>query len=108
MIYERAMELAEALESGKYQQTTGRLRKSNSFCVLGVACEISKIGHWSDDLWPVYETDSTTIGTDLPPEVIDYFGFGDVSYYSLARANDGGCLSFKDIAQIIRKNWEFL
>jgi hypothetical protein len=32
--------LIEALRSGRYVQTTGQLRKDNSFCWAGVACNI--------------------------------------------------------------------
>ncbi|HWG97181.1 MAG TPA: hypothetical protein VN647_08875 [Nitrospira sp.] len=31
-----------ALRSGKYQQGKGRLRKGDSYCCLGVACELAK------------------------------------------------------------------
>lgn len=30
----------EALRSGKYKQTQGRLERDNKFCCLGVACEV--------------------------------------------------------------------
>ncbi len=36
-----------ALESGDYQQTTGRLRRGDAMCCLGVACDISDISNWT-------------------------------------------------------------
>lgn len=37
----------EALRSGKYQQTTGVLRRGDSYCCLGVLCDLSVEGSWS-------------------------------------------------------------
>lgn len=41
----------EALRSGEYKQTTGRLRNSQEegFCCLGVLCDIMEPESWSDD-----------------------------------------------------------
>lgn len=36
----------KALRSGKYIQGTGRLRVGDSYCCLGVACDISGLGEW--------------------------------------------------------------
>lgn len=36
----------EALRSGKYDQTSGQLRQGNSFCCLGVLCDIFSPSGW--------------------------------------------------------------
>ena len=47
----------EALRSGRYQQGTGYLKHGNSFCCLGVLCDISKQGRWdSADYYIAAET----------------------------------------------------
>ena len=46
---ERLIKWAEALESGKYEQTTGRLRKGNKHCCLGVACDLSHLDRWTSN-----------------------------------------------------------
>ena len=50
-----------ALESGEYDQTAGRLRNGDSFCCLGVACELAV----KDGV--------------IPPPVVDgeYFAYGE-------------------------------
>jgi hypothetical protein len=37
---DRNLKLAKALESGKYSQCRGSLRENNSYCCLGVACDL--------------------------------------------------------------------
>jgi hypothetical protein len=36
----------EALRSGEYKQTKGTLRDGDSFCCLGVLCDITQHGQW--------------------------------------------------------------
>lgn len=59
--FERRMRLwLEALESGRYHQTTGVLRRDNAYCCLGVANEVvfnaaweasPRTGHWCTNHW---------------------------------------------------------
>lgn len=64
-----------ALRSGEYQQTTGALRRPTpevgqlAFCCLGVLCDISGIGQWSDAF---YAGDGGT----LPDPVSAWAGIG--------------------------------
>jgi hypothetical protein len=113
MIHARAMELVAALRSGKYQQTTGRLKSNTGFCCLGVACDISKIGKWTS------ENEYSVVGfmrADgiLPDPVKNYFGFdgnsGQVTNdvrKCLSDMNDNGA-TFTQIADFIEQNWESL
>jgi hypothetical protein len=50
----------EALRSGKYAQGTGRLRDGDSFCCLGVLCDLSDSSKW--DGFRTYDG-----ATALPP-----------------------------------------
>ncbi len=98
------MKLVRALESGKYKQARKKLRRGDRFCCLGVACDISKLGKWTDT-----ETyfDKSDI---LPSKVQRWLGidstmaveFSADEYENLADMNDKGC-SFKRIAAVIRK-----
>ena len=39
----------DALESDIYQQTTGRLRRDDAMCCLGVLCHVSNISNWINE-----------------------------------------------------------
>lgn len=83
---------AEALESGKYKQCTGRLKDGDSYCCLGVLCEINGVDM---DKSPVVSIYSNFIGNILPPERYK-------KYYNL---NDAKGLNFKEIAKVIREDY---
>lgn len=58
-----------ALRSGKYKQVEGRLRSDtgDSYCCLGVLCDVNNPRQWkSDDGYYVYLYKST-VGNDLLP-----------------------------------------
>jgi len=95
----------EALRSGKYQQAQGQLREGvNSFCCLGVACEISGLDMWKGEAVPFYLGDNRM----LPGPVRDWLGLnGKLGSYGpakqrlyLADHNDAG-MPFPQIADII-------
>ena len=94
-----------ALRSGDYRQATGSLRLNDSFCCLGVACDISGLGTWIDhDTFRVSGRGDMALGC-LPPAVAQWLGlhsatgeFNDAE--SLAHYNDDGA-SFEEIAQMI-------
>ena len=113
--------LVTALRSGKYTQTQEHLRRGDSFCCLGVACDISKLGKWEKDEEGDYlylENEGT-----LPPDVITWLGpfwtnsgfttttfvneFGhEVHSVSLMHENDINRTSFEEIADMIE--WFYL
>lgn len=39
----------EALRSGKYSQTSGRLRRQDGFCCLGVLCDLMDTTKWIEN-----------------------------------------------------------
>lgn len=123
------VEWIEALESGKYAQAYGRLRRGQSFCCLGVYCDLSGLGKWDGDGYFVPDACTTNNG-DLPSAARAQLGFVsndgtfefrslpaelqeeicakinirfdvDGRTTSLAGLNDCG-LTFRDIAKVIR------
>ena len=83
-----------ALRSGKYQQTTGMLRESesNGFCCLGVLLDISGTGKWNDAEYALAEPDDEGspqhCSVDLGKHSKNY-GLTDEQQALLARMNDG-------------------
>jgi len=94
----------KALRSGKYEQTTGRLKTTGGYCCLGVLCDIS------DNL----EKDWGGL-VILPHSVQEWAGIkhsngfygNETKHLCLATHNDNG-KSFNDIADIIEKEFEKL
>ena len=93
----------EALTSGKYNQGTGALKGVDSFCCLGVLCDLyiqkNEGNKWEEDNSYLGEKDI------LPETVMNWAGLNDQNpdvqeYSSLAEMNDDG-YTFKEIAQII-------
>lgn len=94
-----------ALRSGKYQQTQHRLKRDNSFCCLGVLCDLAvKDGGrpWSSPE-QLYVIASITPSEGLPPAEISRFMFGDEHWVIsnfIAETNDSG-LNFEEMANLI-------
>lgn len=123
---ERIKLWVEALRSGKYKQAKGRLRQGeNSYCCLGVACEISNLGMWipvegnKDDEeyeqpgeW-LYEVDEDDVSqVHLPTAVYKHYGLStsmpttqdkEIEQF-LTRINDSG-KDFLYIAAQIEKEY---
>ena len=108
----------KALRSGEYKQARGRLRSEDSYCCLGVACDLYSKHALKKDAWRRY---STTIarfvsytflgqGGALPLEVIKWLGIrGDYGELkdgtTLMKMNDDPSLEegFETIADVIEK-----
>ena len=85
----------EALRSGKYEQCRGALRKGDTFCCLGVACDlIDKDGWEKNDMFGMGWKGTGCESTDLP------FINSDEAI-SLSELNDTARLSFEEIADYI-------
>lgn len=88
----------EALRSGEYTQTTGRLRDMDGHCCLGVLCDVSGRGRWEGES---YVTDIAAYL--IPYDVADAAGIDADRQDDLARFNDSGGLTFAQIADEIEK-----
>lgn len=106
-----------ALRSGNYQKIKGRLKRDEGFCCLGVACDISNIGSWYENVNGGIQYTGTIENVNvslIPDEVRDWLGLqsGDGAYSasSLWRDNDSytDIKSFADIADIIESEPEGL
>lgn len=108
----------EALRSGKYRQTDAALRRGDGFCCLGVACDISGLGEWSDtdvDGKVIYRVGEEPAPNYLPKAVVSWLGVAgynprvkvDGGTEVLAMMNDNGS-SFTEIADIIESEPEGL
>ena len=100
----RRLAWIEELESGEYEQCRATLRNSLGFCCLGVLCDISGLGTWEDSVYKVSGKD-TCAGmqvcavrhtVELPAHKCS----------DLAKLNDNDEMSFKEIAQTLRKEWK--
>lgn len=94
----------QALESGEYPQTCGRLQNLGGYCCLGVACDVAEKHGIA-----VKRDEGILIGGNLlaMPEVLEWLGLqdgkGEMEYgRSLANMNDITRLSFPEIAGVIR------
>lgn len=121
MIKEKADLLVAALRSGDFKQTTGVLRNGDSFCCLGVACEIYRQntgqGEWGHNEIFVDHTGDKSFAT-MPAGVVEWFGAKDFNPNTsieldgmpgqpLASLNDSGW-TFAQIADLIEREWESL
>lgn len=95
----RLREWVEALESGRYRQTHGRLRRTGitpAFCCLGVQCELFDSSQWSGERWGT--------STSVPPdEVLTAFGIDRAEVEIYINMNDRQLASFERIAEEIRR-----
>lgn len=102
----------EALESGKYKQTVQVLRYDDSFCCLGVGCDIYDHNGWYKiDAFDSHYSFSGN-RTDLPTKVATWLGIDANDYlfeyygehYTLIGLNDRAQLNFKQIAQLLKQH----
>lgn len=102
-----ARKWVEALRSGDYQQARATLKsvdvridgRTESFCCLGVLCEIVEPDNWQDlSLAPMHNDDSNYPHRRIRRRV----GMNMSLAKELARLNDGGC-SFDHIASEIER-----
>lgn len=102
----------EALRSGEYKQGKHALHPKDTFCCLGVACDISGLGSWTDG---AYDHKGGICGSNstLPYFVRDWLGIDSVnpelqfprSYLTASEANDDKRRSFDDIASAIERTF---
>lgn len=105
---ERLTKLVVALKSGKYKQTFNQLRIKDSFCCLGVACDIyGKVQR--KNFWNMqHESNFTFLKTTgiLPSRVCHWFGFESTTGFAIRNGtlitlNDELRFNFIAIAYVI-------
>lgn len=103
-----------ALRSGNYKQGTQYLRRvDDTYCCLGVACEISGLVTPIRDAHICYTYGQDFYNVSLPPSVRNYYGFrsgggepsGNKSLKQLWELNDLNNFSFEQIANHVEANW---
>lgn len=103
-----------ALRSGEYRQAIGQLRLNDSFCCLGVLCDLSAgngVGRWwrngSGGLVFYADDNHHPEIAHLPESFAERVGLRDTAFFSaqshLITMNDGG-LTFVEIANWIEEN----
>lgn len=108
-----------ALRSGKYKQAKMALRdpENDSYCCLGVLCDISGLGEWItyELSRPYYQlTDHDLSSKVLPDGVKEWAGMRDcygempLINRTLTAENDKAGSSFEQIASLIEQNWTVL
>lgn len=104
---EIALMWADALESGDYKQGGFQLRLEDTYCCLGVLCDLFSPKCWNDLF---------SCNDDFLPRIVQnwagtksrsgYIRIGGKEY-NLAQMNDEG-ITFDEIAGIIRKYYKDL
>ena len=95
-----------ALRSGDYIQGTGSLKIDDSFCCLGVLCDILQ-----KDLNTYWDDDSFENTSDLLPEIVWKYAElpdsdpGIDGTRTLSSCNDFRRNSFEEIADLIEKHF---
>ena len=93
-----------ALRSGEYEQTTGQLRNGDSFCCLGVLCNVHAYEH--PHIAKRQEKCGVYMGcTTMPPDAVrNWAGIHDDQYLRrFAEFNDTGS-TFAQIADAIERD----
>lgn len=99
---------ADALRSGEYQQCGGALRNGDSYCCLGVLCDVYRKtrhkGKWSGSR---FEVDTVGDKSELPIPVYKWAGLDsadpEIGGEYATILNDEIGADFKTIAKLIQK-----
>lgn len=93
-----------ALRFGKYRQTSRKLRAADSFCVLGVLCDIVDPTGWRREDSGAF----TYFGnrTHIISEIIDRINLSDALAENVTIMNDRERKSFTEIADYIESQDE--
>ena len=95
----------DALRSGKYQQTRSALRLGDTYCCLGVACDVLGDGEWTalqNGLWEFRFSDGQRKAGYLPASMLDRLGLSTEDQRVLMDLNHHG-VTFDAIATHIER-----
>ncbi len=102
----------KALRSGKYKQTKGKLcvvnGKTVKYCCLGVLCHILKTPYKRGENYKIYDSETNSLPTSVKDETgirTCFANYGERSDETLIILNDDKEYTFKEIADVIEKNW---
>ena len=92
----------KALRSGKYKLGRRRLRIGDTFCCLGVLCDLNDPSLWAlNDLSNEYDYVYAEEYSAMPPvDLLIEVGISDDEAHELAEQNDAGA-TFEEIADMI-------
>ena len=92
----------EALRSGKYSQTTGKLQDEKGYCCLGVACDVF-IPKEKQDLKHVFLSGEFPLDQFSSPIWLTFVNvsFSKQTHASLSELNDDHDLTFDEIADCL-------
>jgi len=93
----------DALRSGDYKQTTHVLRKGNSYCCLGVLCDVMDCKWEKDTECYVAHYDNDSEYSILPNTVMKEVHIHTDEEIKLTNMNDSGA-DFDEIADWIEEN----
>jgi hypothetical protein len=85
-----------ALRSGKYEQTQGHLRNGDSYCCLGVLCDVVDPKGWNSSSYDRWQHRECSIYPNS--EIIGDLLVEDLHYGFLSYLNDSKDLTFLEIA----------
>lgn len=95
-----------ALRSGKYRQAREALKTYDSYCCLGVLCDLADPAGWGalEDGWAGTPANLVSEGNELPPiELIERVGLQAPDMHSLIGLNDDEREPFSAIADAIEQ-----
>lgn len=103
---EVARKWVEALRSGEYEQTQLRLRRGDSYCCLGVLCDLYRKdvgGHWIGGSGETFVAPDGIEDCCVTPHAVDDWAGIQTTYDDYAEMNDNGA-SFLEIASQIERD----
>lgn len=92
----------EALRSGRYEQTSGRLKDGDAFCCIGVLCDVYPEGFWDESDYFIcgHNKAQSSLTDALNSEI----GLSFADEGILLRMNDDYRMPFHYIADWIEAN----
>lgn len=96
----------KALESGKYQKGFFALRKSDTFCCLGVLCDLHDSTKWGRQMNRFYySVDNYLSSTSLPYPLYKQYEITYDEINDLMKINDErSSVTFEPVIEYIKKN----
>lgn len=93
----------EAVENGEYKQGDGYFHRGDAFCFLGVLCDMSGLGRWSEPdengvCWFIEDGRISRMGLNANSQILRFYGMSRDDERDFAGANDSG-VSLVELAE---------